>query len=73
MATTVMMPEKMATLGLLEIMVFQNKDDNVIFLVHDITNKNLLRDSNYITDMVMWPNFVKSSVSMRQVIVTSIL
>ena len=43
----------MATLGLLKIKVFYNKDYDVIIYVHDVINKNLLRDSNYIVDVVM--------------------
>ena len=41
--------------------------------VHDITNKILSRDSNYIVDVVMWPKFGNSSISMREVIIISIL
>ena len=44
---------KMATPGLLKIKVLLNKDDNVIVSVHDVTNKILSRDSNYIIDMAM--------------------
>ena len=35
---------------------------------HDVTNKILLRDSEYIVDEVMWPNFGNSSISMKEVI-----
>ena len=31
-----------------------------------------LRDWNYIVDVVMWPNFGNSSISMRQVLIISI-
>ena len=65
-----MMSAKMATPGLLKITVFWNKGYDVIISVHDVTNKILLRDSNYIIDVVMCGN---SSVSMREVIITSIL
>ena len=42
--------------------------------VHDVTNKILWRDLNYIVDVVMWPKFGdSSSSSMREVIITSIL
>ena len=34
--------------------------------------KNLSRDSNYIVDVLMWPKFGNCSISMRQVITTSI-
>ena len=53
MVTILLMSAKMATLGLLKIRVFLNKGYDVIISVHDITNKFLLRDSNYIIDVVM--------------------
>ena len=65
-----MMPAKMAIPGLLKTTVFRNKGYDVIIPVYDVTNKILLRDSNYIIDVVMCGN---SSVSMREVIITSIL
>ena len=68
-----MMSAKLATLGLLKIKVFWNKGYDVIISVHDVTNKILSRDSNYIIDVVMWPKFGNSSISMREVIITSIL
>ena len=40
--------------------------------VDDVTNKILSRDSNYIADVLMWPKFDSSSISMRDVIVISI-
>ena len=45
-----MMSAKMATPGLLKIMVFWKKGYDVIISVHDVTNKFLSRDSNYIVD-----------------------
>ena len=68
-----MMSVKMATPGLLKITVFWNKGYDVIISVDDVTNKILSRDSNYIVDVVMWPKFGNSSISMREVIITSIL
>ena len=59
---------KLATPGLLEISVFLNKAYDVIFPVHDVANKMLSRDSNYIVDVVMWPKVGNSSISMRTVI-----
>ena len=53
MFTILIMSAKMATPGLLKIKVLLNKDDNVIISVHDVTNKILSRDSNYIIDMAM--------------------
>ena len=47
------MSAKMATLGLLKIKVFVNKGYDVITFVHDVTNKILSGDSNYITDLVI--------------------
>ena len=58
-----MMSAKLATLDLLKIKVFWNKRYVVIISVHEVTNKILSRDPNYIVD---------SSISMRHVIVTSI-
>ena len=60
-----MMSPKMATPGLLKIKVFWNKGYDVIIPVHDATNKILWRDSNYIVDVFMWPNFGNSSISLR--------
>ena len=67
------MSAKMATPGLLKIMVFWNKGYDVMISVHDVTNRILLRDSNYIVDAVMWPKFDKSNISMREVMIMSIL
>ena len=53
MVAILMMPEKLATLGLFEIKTFWNKGLDVIIFVHDVTNKILLSDSNYIVDVVM--------------------
>ena len=68
-----MVSVKMATPGLLEITVFWNKGYDVIIPVDYITNQILSRDSNYIVDLLMWPKFGNSSISMREVITTSAL
>ena len=68
-----MMSAKMATPGLLKIMEFWNKGYDVIISVDDINSKILWHDSNYIVDVFMWPKFGNSSISMREVITTSIL
>ena len=68
-----MMSAKMATSGLLKITLFWNKDYDVIITVDDVTNKILSHDSNYIVDVFMWPKFGNCSISMREVITTSIL
>ena len=73
MDTILMASAKMATLGFLKLKVSWNKGYDVILSVHDVTNKILLCDSNYIVDVVMWQKFGKSSISMREVIKTSIL
>ena len=67
------MSAKMATLGLLKIKLFWNKGYDVIISAHDFTNKILSRDSNYVADVVMRRKFGNSSISMREVILTSIL
>ena len=63
----------MATSGLLEIRVFWNKSYHTKVSVDDVTNKNLSRDSNYIVDVFMWLKYGNCSISMREVITTSIL
>ena len=40
---------------------------------YDFTNKILSPESNYIVNIVMWPKFGNSSISMREAIITSIL
>ena len=73
MVTILMISAKMATQGLVKLKVFWNKDYYVIISVHDVTNKTLSHDSHYIVDVLMWPKFGNSSISMREVITTSIL
>ena len=64
----------MATLSLLKQNVFWNKDYDVIICIHDVTNKILSREWNYIVAVVMWPNFGNSSISVKEVIIiTSML
>ena len=63
-----MMFAKFATLDLPKIKVFWNKDDDVMIFVNDVTNKVLLRESNYIVDVIMLPKF--GNVSMKEVIIT---
>ena len=73
MYAILIMSGKLATLGLLKIYIFWNKGYDVKISVHDVTNNILSRDSNYIVDVGMWPKFGKSSISMREVIMISIL
>ena len=68
-----MMPGKMATWGLLKITVFWKKGHDVTIPVNDVTNKILSCDSNYIVDVFMRSKFDKSSISMKEVLTTSIL
>ena len=56
----------MATIHFFKIKVFWNKG-------YDVRNKILSGDSYYTVDVVMWPKFGNSSISMREVIITSIL
>ena len=63
----------MVTLGLLKIKVLSNIDHDVILCFHDITNKTFSCNWNYIVDGAMWPKFVNSSISMKEVIVKSVL
>ena len=73
MAKILMMSAKMATPDILKIRVFWNKGYDVIISDHYVTNKFLSRDSNYIIDVVMWSKFGNCSITMRKVIITSIL
>ena len=73
MVTILMMSAKLATLGLLKVKLFWNNSYDVIFSEYDDTKEILLRESNCIVGVVMWPKFGNSSISMREVIVTSIL
>ena len=73
MVIILMMSAKLASPGLLKIKIFQNKGCDVIIPDYDVTNKILLRGSNYIVDVVIWPKFGNCSVSKREVIITSIL
>ena len=62
------MSAKLANLDLLKIKVFWNKGYIAITSFHDVTNKIISCDSNNIVDVVMWPKFGNSSISMREVI-----
>ena len=63
----------MSANGLLKMKVFLNEGYNAIASVHDVTNKILLRDLNYIEDVIIWPQFGNCSISVREVFITSIL
>ena len=66
-----MMLPKLATLSILKTKVFWNQGYGTAISSHDVTDKRLSRDSNYI--VVMWPKFGKCSISVWEVIITSIL
>ena len=53
--------------------MYWNKAYDFITFVYDVTNKILWGESNYIVDLVMWPKFFNSNISMREVIIISIL
>ena len=67
-----MMSVKIATLGLLKIKFFEKKRYDVIISIYDVTNKILSRDSNYNVNVVIWPKFGNSSISVKQLIITLI-
>ena len=67
------MSAKMATPGFLKIKVFWRKDYYVIISADDVTNKILLHHSNYSVSVVIWSKFGNSSISVKEVIITSIL
>ena len=58
----------LASSSLLKINAFWNKGYGVIISTYDVTKKNLSRNSYYIVDVVIWPKFDNSSISMRDVI-----
>ena len=64
---------KMATLGLLTIKAFWSKSYGATIFVHDVANKPLPRNPNYIVDVGMGSKFSNCSTSIREVIITSIL
>ena len=73
MVTTLTMSVKMAILGLFKINVSRKKGYGVIMFFHDVINKVLSCDSNYTVDVIMWPKFGNSNISVREVIITIVL
>ena len=71
-AKNLTMSAKNATTGPLKIKVLWNKSYDVITSVHGVTNKISLRDWNYVVDVAMWTKFGSPSISMGEVIITSI-
>ena len=72
MVAILMMSAKLATIGLLKLKIFGNKCYGIIISVHDI-NKILSCDSYFIVDVVMWPKLGDCNISMKEVIIASIL
>ena len=73
MLTILMRSAKLTTLGFLKIKVFWNKGYDDIIFVYDVISKIFSRDSIYILDSVMWSKFGNSSISIRKIIILSIL
>ena len=73
MVKILMMSAKMATPGLLKIKIFWKKAYDVIIFALDVTKTILSLDSNYNVNVVMWPKFGYSSISVREVVIYSIL
>ena len=65
------MSGKMTTLSLRKIKVFWNKDYDVVTSIHDVTNKILSRESNYIVDLTKVSG--NSEISMEEVVINLIL
>ena len=68
-----MMSAKMTILGPLKKKFFEIKGYDVVIFVHDVINQVLPYDSNYNVNVVMLPKFGNSNISVREVIITSIL
>ena len=64
-----MMWDKLATLDLLKLKVFWSKRYDVIIFVHDVSNKTLLGNTNYVLDVVMWQIIGNSRISKRKLII----
>ena len=73
MVTILMMSAKLASPGLLKIKIFLNNGYDITIPNYDVTNKILSRESKCIVDAVMWPKFGDCSISMKEVIINSIL
>ena len=62
MIAILMVSTKLAIPSLSKVKVCWNKGYEVIRYVYDVINKILLRNSNHIVDVVMWPKFGESSI-----------
>ena len=63
---------KIDVLDLLKTKIFWRKCSDVIIFIHYVTKRILSREANYIVDVVMWPKFGNSNMSMREANITSI-
>ena len=61
-----MMSAKIATLSLVKIKVFSNED-------YDVKSNILSRESKYFVAMIMWSKFSDYNITMKEVIIISIL
>ena len=61
----------MANPRLFKIKILWNKVYDVTIFANDISNKILSCNPNYIVDLVMWSKFGNSTISMKEVIITS--
>ena len=73
MVTILMMSPKMAIPRLLKKKDFLKKGYDVITFVHDFPNNILSHYSNRNIDFIIYPKFGNSGISLREVIITSIL
>ena len=62
MVRILMMSAKIATLDLVKIKVFWNKDYDITISVFDDNNEILSPDSNYIVDVVRWSKLGNSII-----------
>ena len=69
----ILMSPKLASLGLLQTEVFWETCYDVIISAHDVTNKILSRDLNFVVVVAMWSKFGSSNISTREVVITWIL
>ena len=69
MITIWMMSARLAILGLLKTRICWNNGYDIIISVYDVTKKVFSRSSKYIADLVMWPKFGNSSMSMGEFII----
>ena len=73
MVTTFMMSAKMATQAFLKCKFFKIKVMKSFFFVFGVTDKLSSRDSNYDVIAVMWPELDNSNISIREVLIISVL